>query len=323
VITSCNGTLPTSSSTFCRLIERSFKGATRISLEIDGQDVKSDSKVHPKQLHVRRKPRISLSPIPSLMSDHKSQITERDLNGLALILAYALLQLYDEDPDGPFCWLNPYWENCLAKKMTPQWTKYINFFYHGRISPGKLDFQQPYLSSSINEKPEVAQIPFDNLEDALHQAPCILDLGKTILEMQLLYHGLPIDFKSEEESSDSEEENEWNINSEYIEAAGQLERYEAELDPWYFKAVDACLNPSPAEKMSIKEYIFRMIVRPLEHNYYINSATIEQVQKQLEELQMKPDQNASQYCTVVEERATRSSFCVYGDNLQVSMNNER
>lgn len=293
-------------------------------MEIEQQGLLVDKKAHARQLFVNAGQGVPLSTIPALISDKESQVTKRDINGLSLVLAYALLQLYDDDTtDGLFYWLNPHWQTYHRAHTLPQWTNYVNFHYHGKLKPGKLDFQKPYLSSTISTCQKHMDLPFDDINEAQHQAPSILALGKILLEMQLLQQSLKIDIDADEDDSDSDEEGGENINSDYTHASSLLELYQDKLDPWYFKAIDACLNPDPAEEMDIRQYIYRKIVRPLEHNYYFNSAAIENAQKQLDELKIAQTQVATLKLARHDEASEGRPSCLYGDDDGLPMNEEK
>jgi hypothetical protein len=324
LVTACVGGKPTGPSTICHFIKRGLKSTLRLSMEIEQKSLLVDKKAHAKQLFVNAGRGVPLSTIPSLISEKESQVTRRDINRLSLVLAYALLQLYDEDTtDGLFYWLNPHWQTCHRTHTLPQWTNYVNFHYHGKLKPGKLDFQRPYLSSTVSACETQMDLPFDDINEAQHQAPSILALGKILLEMQLLQQGLKIDLEPEGEDSDSDEEGGENINSDYTHASCLLEQYQDRLDPWYVKAIDACLNPDPAEEMDIRQYIYRRIVRPLEHNYYFNSAAIENAQKQLDELKTNPTQVTVPVSATYDEASEGRPSCLYGDDDGLPMNDER
>lgn len=324
LVTACSGEKPTAPSTICHFIKRGLKSTLRLSMEIEQKNLLVDKKAHAKQLFVNAGQGVPLSTIPSLISEKENHITRRDINGLSLVLAYALLQLYDEDTtDGLFYWLNPHWQTCHRTHTLPQWTSYVNFHYHGKLKPGKLDFQKPYLSSTVSACQKHIDLPFDDINEAQHQAPSILALGKILLEMQLLQQGLKIDLEADEEDSDSDEEGGENINSDYTRASCLLEQYQDRLDPWYFKAIDACLNPDPGEEMDIRQYIYRRIVRPLEHNYYFNSAAIENAQKQLDELKTAPPQVAAPALAAYDELSEGRPSCLYGDDDGLPMNDEK
>ena len=323
IVSVCAGGKPTESPTICRFIKRGLKSTFRLSMEIEQKNLRVDKKAHPKQLFVNAGQGVPLSTISSLISEKNSQITKRDINGLSLVLAYALLQLYDDDTAEGLCyWLNPHWQTCHRTHILPQWTNYVNFHYHGKWKPGKLDFQKPYLSSTISTCRQQMELPFDDIDEAQHQAPSILALGKVLLEMQLLKKGLSIDLRVDEEDSDSDDESGANINSDYMHASILLEQHQDKLDPWYFKAIDACLNPDPAEEMDIRQYIYRNIVRPLEHNYYFNSAAIENAQKQLDELENRSQDGLSEPTRAGGVGEGRPS-CLYGDVDGVPMNEEK
>jgi len=288
-------------------------------MEVEQRSMSVNKKRRVKQLFVKAGQGVPLSTVSEWISDKDVEITKKDINVLSLILAYALLQLYDEDTtDGLFYWLNPHWQTYHRAQTLPQWTNYVNFHYHGRLGQGKLDFQKPYLSSTVSACQEHIGLPFDDVDEAQHQAPSILALGKILLEMQLLQQGLSIDIEAGEDDEYGE-----NINSEYTHAATLLDMYQAELDPWYFKAIDACLNPDPGEEMDIRQYIYRKIVRPLEHNYYFNSAAIETAQRQLDELKQVQANVASLDLSGADEASKGHPSGLYGDNDGLPVNEEK
>jgi hypothetical protein len=241
----------------------------------------ADVKLHRKEIHVRPGNGLTLSEIIPLLSKHGSRVSEREMNKLAVVLSYALFQLYD-DIGGPLYWLSPNWTKRGGLWKTPNWINHVRSFYHGTVGPGKLDVQQPYLLTHINGPPLIEEPPFD-LDDAFHEAPSILALGKALLDMQIMHLGLSMTADSALKDLNNDDE-EPNVNTDFTRTESLFSLVEDKLDHWYCKAIDACMELNLTADMNIQEYIYKKIVRPLEHNYYINSPSPEQVREQLDEL---------------------------------------
>ena len=318
--------------TFCSLIKKGRKQGVRLCLQIDGNAMTA-SKFLLKEFDARSKEGLLLPQVTSLFESPHSRPSTAEMNRLAFVLAYTLLQLYNHDPNGPNHWMSPIWMEKYGIWKTPKWTDHVRFYYQSQVKK-KVDIQQPYLLSQTNGAPLVEGPPFDDpddLTDAMHRAPGILALGKALLELQIAYFGLSLEPKldSEDIQTDDDDGSEGNsdcsddghptINTDYIDAVRLKETHQDKLRSshhWYYEAIDACLNPNLDPTLSVREYIYKNIVKPLELNYHINSPSREQLQERLNEIdrQRKLSKAVEVEDAIREGLFDRDDVCLYGDD---------
>lgn len=255
----------------------------------------------PKEVGVQSKESLLLSQITDIV---ESGPPTADINRLAYVLACTLLQLYDDDPNAPDHWISHNWIKRDGIWKTPKWTEHVCFYYRS-----DLDIQQPYLLSQTNGPPLGDGPPIDDpddLEYALHSAPGILALGKALLELQIATLGLPLEPTLDSEVSQTGPQ----INTDFYQADGLLKAYEDNLKVhhyWFYKAINACLDLNPDETLSVREYIYKHIVIPLELNYRIHSPSPELIEKQLEDIRERRE-NA-----IVKGSVASDDVYIYGD----------
>jgi hypothetical protein len=293
-IIACEGTAQASATTVCNLIKRAQKGSGRLSMQINGDSFMAAAGLEAKERYVSR--RCHPLPLELSMFDEFSNMSKQEINELAVILAHTLLQLYD-NLEGPLCWMSPDWIYRNNHWKTPQWTKLVRFFKHGKLRP-QLDIQQPYLLTQINGPSSTEELPFDNLDSAIHQAPSILALGIALLELQIRHLRLPV--QSYPLSEDQDDDDKSNVNTDFIIADQLLEQCKDKLDPFFSQAVNACLTIRP--KGCVKDFIYKEIVKPLEWNAWVNPRP-----KQIERT-VSPT-----YSTADRPTSTEADFCLYGD----------
>jgi hypothetical protein len=284
---SCDGIAGTP-VTICKLVNKARSANIRVKMKIEGNTLLADAKREIKKLHVASKPAIALEGLAAVLRD----VSKREINELALVLAYALMHLYD---DSSGLWVSSDWVPHDGRWRTPQWTKQVLFFEHGKGKP-RLDIRHPYLLTHLDD-PFVNE-PFPNfgeaLEDAVHEAPTLLNLGLTLLDIQRMHLGI----------EDLESDDEININTELTRADAILEQMEADqkLDHWYLEAVKACLSGHSGDAVSMRNFIYKEIVCPLEMNLQFYSASPEQLQDQLLKYQAR-----------YEPQSQDVVLCSYGD----------
>ena len=276
-----------------------------------------------REFYVQPKPGLLLADVTSSFKRQHLRPSTAELNRLALVLACTLLQLYDENHDGPFHWISPTWIERDRVWKTPKWTDHLRFYYQINVV-GNVNIQQPYLLSQTNGSPLVEGQPCDDpeeLADFMHHAPAILALGKALLELQLAYLGLSLepDFDGSEEESNYSDDNSPTINADYTDTAELFMRHGARLESthnWYYKAIDACLEPNEDQILSVREFIYKKIVTPLKLNYYINSPSPGQVQEQLDEIRKQSENSGTigNENTVTTGLFAQDDVCIYGDD---------
>ena len=320
-------------NTICGLVRKAQKYKTRLCLHIDG-DTMTANESQPKRFNVRSKEALLFSQVTNLFESPRSRPPTADMNRLALILGFTLLQLYDNNVDGPMHWISPNWMKRDGIWKTPKWTDHIRFYHQNQVKK-KVDIQQPFLLSQTNGHLVAENLPFDNpddLNDAMHRAPAILALGKALLDLYIAYFGLPFvsGFDSEdsemtddddsEDSSDSSEDGHPNINTDYTEALNLRDTYRDKIRSsnfWYYEAIDACLKPNPDPTLSVREYIYQSIVKPLKLNYHINSPSPEKLQNRLDEMNGERKRSKAVHTEDAIKAGwfDRGEVCLYGDDM--------
>ncbi len=317
--------------TFCSLIKKARKHGVRLCLQVDGNAMTANTFLL-KEFKARSKEGLLLPHVTSLFESPDSRPSTAEMNRLAFVLACTLLQLYDHDPNGPTHWMSPIWMERYGIWKTPKWTDHVRFYYQSQVEK-KVDIQQPYLLSQTNGPPLVEGPPFDNpddLTDAMHRAPGILALGKALLELQIAYFGLSLEPELNSEDSQTDDDgSEGNpdfsddghptINTDYIDAVRLKETHQDKLRSshhWYYEAIDACLNPNLDPTLSVREYIYKNIVKPPELNYHINSPSPEQLQERLNEIDRQRElSKAVEVENAIREGLfDRDDVCLYGDD---------
>lgn len=234
--------------------------------------------------------------LPSVLKTDTGHSVRASLNQLAVILAYTLLHLFD-DNDSVGSWICTNWfgyyedsNHSIQRWIGPDWISRVRFLYHndsysknGHQEP---DILRPYLCSrtSFEETPTFDEEARSNLQ---HAFPSLLALGIGLLKIQQMRAGEDKLFvPNEDDLIDGQP----TVNSDLMTATAILDRLKNDsksqlgVDKYFLEAIDACLRPDDYEisdgatRSQLRKYVREKVVTHLKLNSFITSPTPRQME---------------------------------------------